>query len=423
MKVLISAFACQPNKGSEYGRGWGWATELAKIGHQVWVITWSHTRSQIEQELEANLIPNLHFVYCDKATWVPKAYKFVRAIRIPLGPGIVWNLSCTWWQWDAYQLAKSLHKEIAFDLVHHVTNTTIRRGSFMGLLNIPFILGPLAGGVKTPWSLRKGFSFKGKFIELIRDLNNSLVKFDPLMHLTFAKAEKIYCDSRQTQKLIPKLYRSRSKVVFSMPTPQIIGNIYEIEQNTIEEIFRVLFVGRFLHWKGIHLGLIAFARLHQKIPGSRFTIIGTGSERNRLQKLTKQLGIEEVVDWIPWMEQKKLSSVYFQHDVFLFPSLHDMGGNVVLESLHHGLPVVCLDIGGPGVMVDETSGRVIKTDKLEEEAVIERLSNALIELAENSERRQQLSTGASARPSEFAFKDVVKNIYVEASQLVNCPKC
>ena len=412
MKVLISAFSCQPNRGSDPGVGWAWATELAQMGHEVWVITWSNNQPQIEQELKVNSIPNVHFAYCDKATWVSRAYEFVKAIRIPLGSAIVWNFSCSWWQWDAYQLAKSLHEEIVFDLVHHVTNTTVRRCSFMGFLNIPFILGPLAGGVKAPLSLRKSYPPVGKFIDLVRDLNNSFVKFDPLMHLTFVKAAKIYCDSQQTQALIPKFYRHKSEVLFSMPPYETSETDRVVEQNsTGKDCFQVLFVGRFLHWKGIHLGLQAFARLHDKFPNSRFTLVGKGPQTSWLQRLSEQLGIEEAVDWIPWMNQQELGSVYLQHDVFLFPSLHDSGGMVVIEALSKGLPTICLDLGGPGVIVDETCGRVIKTSELSEETVIRALGDALIELADNSGLLQQLSEGALARPSKFTFKNVVQRIY------------
>ena len=61
-------------------------------------------------------------------------------------------------------------------------------------------------------------------------------------------------------------------------------------------------------------------------------------------------------------------------------------------------------------MVDETCGRVVKTDGLSEEAVIRTLSNALVELAENSGLRRQLSEGALARPSQFPFKGVVERL-------------
>ena len=412
MKVFLSAYECQPNRGSEFGRGWLWANELATMGHEIWVITLKNNQPEIEQELQKKNIPNLNFIYCEQRNWLPWAYKLTNAIRSPIGAKILSQVAKTLWQWDAYQIAKSLTKDVQFDLIHHVTNTSVRRPSFMGLLSIPLILGPLAGGVKTPWYLRKSYPLIGWLSDLLRDLANGSIQFEPLMHLTFAKATKIYCDSQETKMLIPKIYRSKSEILFSMPTYEIT-EIPPVTQRdgTKQEIFRVLFVGRLLYWKGIHLALKAFAQLHQKIPSSRFTLIGSGRQQSWLQKLTKQLGIEEAVEWIPWMERKKLSSAYLKHDIFLFPSLHDMGGTVILEALHHSLPVVCLDLGGPGVIVDKTCGRVIRTDVSNEETVIQELSCALVELAENSELRQSLSEGASVRATKFLFNDPVKHIY------------
>ncbi len=414
MKVILSAYECRPNVGSEFGLGWAWASELSAMGHEIWVITLSNNQAQIELELKRRPQPNLHFVYCEMVPWLPWAYKITNLMRSQFAAQIVAHIAKIWWQWDAYLIAKLLTQDVKFDLVHHVTNSMVRRPSFMGLLGIPFIFGPLAGGVKTPWSLRKSYPSIGLLQDLSRDLANAWVRFDPLMKLSFASALKIYCRSKQTQAVIPKLYRSKSEVIFDIGTDKIIENLQIVEYSSTEkEIFRVVFVGRFLYWKGIHLGLEAFAQLHQKIPNSIFTVVGSGREQPWLQKLARQLGIEKAVNWIPWIEQNELSSVYLKHDVLLFPSLRDSGGLVVTEALSHGLPVVCLDLGGPGVMVDNTCGRVIKTDKLGESEVILALSGALVELAENSELRQSLSKGALTRVTKFTFKDVVDQIYRE----------
>lgn len=414
MKVLLSAYECQPNMGSEFGFGWAWSMELAAMGHEIWVITLSDNQAQIEQELQRQPRSNLHFVYCKMTPWLPWAYKITNLMRSQIAAQIVAHVAKIWWQWEAYLIAKSLIREVKFDLVHHITNSMVRRPSFMGFLGIPFILGPLAGGVKTPWSLRKSYPAIGLLKDFIRDLANAWVRFDPLLKLSFTPALKIYCDSTQTQRLLPKVYQSKSVVLFSVPNWELtqISPIV-IRESTETELFRVLYVGRFLYWKGIHLALKAFAQLHQKIPQARFTLIGAGCQQAWLQKLASQLDIEEVVDWIPWMEQKQLSSAYLQHDVLLFPSLHDTSPNVILESFHHGLPIVCLDLGGSGVMVNDTCGRVIETNGLRESEVILALSSALVELAENSELRQDLSKGALARATKFTFKDVVEQIYRE----------
>ena len=106
----------------------------------------------------------------------------------------------------------------------------------------------------------------------------------------------------------------------------------------------------------------------------------------------------------------------------LLPSLHDNSPNVILESFHFGLPVICLDLGGPGVMVNDSCGRVIKTDSLSEEAVIQSLSDALMELATKLELRHQLSEMALGRASQikkFAWREVVEHIYPVGNGLSN----
>lgn len=414
MRVLLSAYECQPNIGSEFAWGWSWAMELAAMGHEIWVITLSDNQAKIEEELRRKPNLRLHFIYCKMTSWLPWAYKVTNLMRSPIAAQMVAQGAKTWWQWEAYQNAKILTKEVEFDLVHHVTNSMIRRPSFMGCLGIPFIFGPLSGGVKAPWSLRKSYPSIGWLSDLLRDLANAWIRFDPLMHLSFASALKIYCDSTETLRLIPKVYQSKSMILFSVHNWEMSQDSTIIQRESTEtESFRVLYVGRFLYWKGIHLGLKAFAQLHQKIPYARLTLIGAGRQQDWLRGVAAQLNIEEAIDWIPWMEQKRLSSAYLQHDVLLFPSLHDTCPRVILESLHHSLPIVCLDLGGPGVMVNETCGRVIKIDGLAEEAVILALSSALRELAANSELRQRLSQGALERGTKFVFKDVVKQVYRE----------
>lgn len=155
MKVLLSAFECSPNTGSEFGRGWAWASGLAAQGYEIWVITLIDNQEKIELQLRRKPIPNLHFIYCKMPSWLPWAYKVANLMRSNFAALIAAQIAKICWQWDAYRLVKPLTKKIKFDLVHHVTNTNIRRPSFMGLLGIPFILGPLAGGVSTPWALSK----------------------------------------------------------------------------------------------------------------------------------------------------------------------------------------------------------------------------------------------------------------------------
>lgn len=82
---------------------------------------------------------------------------------------------------------------------------------------------------------------------------------------------------------------------------------------------------------------------------------------------------------------------------------------VVLEALSHGMPVVCLDLGGPGVAVDESCGRVVRTAGRSEEEVIERLAAALHELGQVPAMRERLE-GARARAVAFDWAKKVRRL-------------
>ena len=178
-----------------------------------------------------------------------------------------------------------------------------------------------------------------------------------------------------------------------------------------KKLFRVLFVGRFLYWKGMHLGLPAFARLLSTIPDARLTMVGKGPEERLWHLLAERLNISNSIDWVSWVPLKELKPLYRSHDVFLFPSLRDSGGMVVLEAMSYGLPVVCLDLGVPGEMVDDTCGFKVETNGLSKKATIQALADRLIRLAGDPTLRRRLSNGAIQRVKKFSWSSVVHQIY------------
>ncbi|BCL60058.1 hypothetical protein DGMP_07510 [Desulfomarina profundi] len=244
-------------------------------------------------------------------------------------------------------------------------------------------------------------------LDALRDIFNAFVKIDLFMSYTFAKADKIYVKTPESKRIIPKKFWPKTKVLLEIGIEKNKCYISSMQPLNEAMPFRVLFVGRFIYWKGMHLGIRAFAHLVEKVPCARLTMVGKGSDAGRWRNLSKKIGVDAHVEWIPWMPQDELLQVYSQHDVFLFPSLHDSSGNVVLEAMAHGLPVVCLDLGGPGVMVNETCGRVVETKGMSERKVSQALGDALVELSFDSELYSDLKKGALMRSKEYLWCHVV----------------
>jgi len=342
MKVLLSAYSCEPNKGSEPGIGWRWALEVARMGHEVRVLTRAYNRASIEQELiQASFVSNIKFFYYDQpllSGWLRKGNR---------GSYLYYFI----WQWGAYRLARKVHKKEKFDQVHHVTFGSIRLPSFMGNLGIPFIFGPVAGGERAPWRLRMGYGWRGWIKDGLRDLSNLLIRIDPMVRRTFRQAERIYVTSKETLSLLPRKYRQKGivQLAIGFHSSELTAAPEQYSPGPItNSSFKVLYVGRVLFWKGMCLGLAAFARLIEKRPDAQLTIVGSGPDQQRWRALAKNLGVGERVEWLHWVDRKELPALYVAHDVFLFPSLHDSGGMVVLEAMSYGLPIVCLDLGGAG---------------------------------------------------------------------------
>jgi len=160
--------------------------------------------------------------------------------------------------------------------------------------------------------------------------------------------------------------------------------------------------------------LRAFADVLRQMPDARLTIVGKGAEQGRLQALAAELHIGAAVDFIPWLPQQKLFDLYASHDLFVFPSLHDSGGTVVAEALSRGMPVVCLDLGGPRQIVTPASGIVVGTAGLNTAQTAAAMAAEIVALLADPGRMGALSEGAIARARQFLLADRVETFYATA---------
>ena len=402
MKILLSAYSCGPDRGSEPGLGWHWAVETAAAGHETWVVTSTNLQSSIDAAVAR--MParhNLHFVYHRIPNLLLAANRW-----LPLG-----HIMYRYWQVSASGLVKRLHAEQGFDRLQHVTFVTIRHPSPLAGLGAPFIFGPVSGGERVPWRLRKGFGFRGWATELTRDLFDILVRIDPSVRRTLRLADRIYVTSSQTIRIVPAAMRDKVRVMLAIGAdkPPPAGEERLPSRLTAPAgAVRFLFIARLLHWKGMHLGLPAFAAFLAQGGTARLTIVGAGPAERRWRRLADRLDVADRVDWIPWQPRERIFDIISEHDAFLFPSMRDSGGMVVLEALSFGLPVICLDLGGPGTVVDESCGRVIGVAGRGRAQIVRALTGAIAEIAADPDLRALLSQGARKKAAEFEWSAVVR---------------
>ena len=172
-----------------------------------------------------------------------------------------------------------------------------------------------------------------------------------------------------------------------------------------------MFAGRLLHWKGAHFAIRALAEARRTVPEATLTLVGSGPDERWLRALARRCGVADAVEFSGQLPRQQLLGSLPGYTALVFPSLHDSGGFVVLEALQNGVPVVCLDLGGPGVMVNESCGIVVPTAGADEAQVVDGIANAMISLAlMPTAERQRLSMGAIARANELSWPRLTESI-------------
>lgn len=386
LKIIISAYACMPDMGSEPGVGWNMVKELANH-HEICVLTRKSNRIAIESELNKQPIRNLQFIYIDPpilVRWLPSA-------QVP---------HYYFWQLAAYFSARKILANKHFDLIHHVTYVRYSTPSFLSLLPLPFIWGPVGGGEQAPRAFWPDFNIRGKVYEVIRYLAHRLGEFDPFTGITAKRSILVRATTADTAKRLSNLGASNIEIF-----PESGLSKSEIKQLTQlpspqNSPLRFITMARLLHWKGIHLGLKAFAQFSDQYSSdTEYWILGEGPEEKFLKNLASRLNIADKVKFHGRLSREQCLQKLGQCHVLVHPSLHDSGGWVCLEAMAAGRPVVCLNLGGPSVQVtDETGIRI--TANTPEQVIVD-LSTAFYKLAKSKELRIQLGDAGKLRIQKY----------------------
>ncbi|MCL4472136.1 MAG: glycosyltransferase family 4 protein [Sulfuricella sp.] len=397
MNILLSAYACLPNVGSEPGVGWKWSLFLARE-HKLTVLTHRRFREKIEAELAINPQPNIRFLYHD--TPLLKAVPFNGATALP--KYFVWQLS-------VMGSARKLVKQERFDFVLHLTMGTFRYPSWMGYLGIPFYFGPAGGGERAPFRLTKSLPLSERATEWLRSAVILTGKIDPILWLGLSRARVIFARTPETLAALPAGLAKRTIIQQEIGVPPGSLGIV-LRRRNADEPFRIMSAGRFQGWKGFHLTLLAAARL--KAMGQHFELhlFGSGRLEGELRARAQRLGIQNQVHFRGMVPHEAILPEYRRMHAFLFPSLHDSGGNVVLEALGKGLPVVCLALGGPAEFVDETCGWVVPVNRATEEEIGSALADAIAKLMESESMRVKLAVGALERSKELSWERQIDKV-------------
>ncbi|MEQ1887038.1 MAG: glycosyltransferase family 4 protein [Bryobacteraceae bacterium] len=367
MKILLIGHACGPNRGSEPGSTWNLARELAH-SNDVWVLTHPQHRQEIEEDCVRNPNPRLHFAWLELTRFDPwKPATGQHGIR----------LHYLMWLPKAAKLARELHNKIHFDIVHHVSLSSISAPSSFWQLDAPFVWGPVGGGQCAPSAFRS--YFRGTWMkESLRSLRVKLLPYSKHLRRTVAAAQMVLASNAETLKVLQLAGAKRTKLFLDSGVNDA-DLAREVSSRNPNSRITLLWAGRLEQIKALPLLLHAMGAL----PGQPVTLVvaGDGPEREACEKLANELGLSEAVTFVGHLKQSALSDLMLRSDAFVFTSLRDSFGSVVLEALARSLPVVTFQHQGVGTFLPPEACIKLRVSSPKE--TIQDLAAAIQTISEN----------------------------------------
>ncbi len=313
-------------------------------------------------------------------------------------PGLYY-LAYRIWHRRAFAVARRLHAERPFGLVHQATLCGYREPGYGGRLGVPFVWGPVGGTQNYPWRFLRVAGMRGGARELVRSVMNSAQRMlDLRVRRAIRTADVLLAaNSTNARDLAP----IRGRVPPIMLETGVSPPLDIAERPRPHDPFRVFWCGELCVHKALPLLLRALAALPS---GCRFElcIAGSGPEQQRWAGLARRLGIDAHVSWLGQLTHADTLRRYRLADALVFTSLRDTSGNVVLEALAAGVPVVCLDHQGVRDIVTPECG--IKVPVTTVAGVVAGLRDALVALTSDHERWHALSRGAVARARYYSWR-------------------
>jgi glycosyltransferase involved in cell wall biosynthesis len=383
LRILVLASFCDPDAVSMPYVTYSHAAALAKL-HDVALVIGGPSEASVRRangpfrSIEVVRMPKLERMNAWVFRRILKSNFDTQALTVLGYP------SALAFEWNAWRILRSRILGGEFDVVLRLLPMSPVIGSpFAAFLRkgpIPFVIGPLNGGLPWPY----GFSQLENQKEWISGLRNCY-RYLPFSRSTYRRAAAIIAASSQTYS---ELARHRDKLFF-VPEPGIDRSLCFGDSRSTEPGTKcnLLFVGGLVPRKACDLALRAAASVLRR-ELAHFTVVGDGSERNRLEQLVRKLGIEKAVCFCGWLSHAEVLKHMRSADIFVFPTLRDNGAGVVFEALASGSVPVVADFGGPGDIVIPGVG--YKVALTNERDVVEQLEKNLTELVSNRQLLEEL---------------------------------
>jgi len=386
MRVLLLADSCNPKWPSLPVVGYKACRALAD---RVDAVVATHVRNRADIEREG--MGRAEVVYLDNEYIAAPMHKASTLIRG--GNSVAWTTNVAMYypsylafEREAWKRFKGELLAGRFDAVHRVTPMSPTIPSPMARwCPVPFVVGPLNGGLRWPAGFAAELRREREWLTYLR----GICKMLPYYASTYRRAAAILAAFKHTMADVPRQAADR---VFHFPEVGIDPELFSAPAQRCErEELTFLYAGRLVPYKCPDVALEAFAA-SPVLRRHRLVMAGGGPMRRELEERIRSLGIGQRVRVFGRVTQAAVGELMRMADVFVFPSIRELGAGVVVEAMASGLACVVVDYGAPGELIDERTG--VKVPLAPKEALIGSFAAALESLAADRARIRQLGAAA-----------------------------
>ncbi|OGO45952.1 MAG: hypothetical protein A2Z30_07865 [Chloroflexi bacterium RBG_16_64_43] len=158
----------------------------------------------------------------------------------------------------------------------------------------------------------------------------------------------------------------------------------------------ILYVGFLNERKGVRQLLESFEHIHRALPEARLIFAGRGTLRRELAARAGEMGAQREVEFLDFVEPKRVPEVLAAADVFVLPSLEDTFGVVVVEAWASGVPVVCSRFAGAASYIREPlDGLIVDPTRPAE------MGHAIVDLLRQPEVRRGMAARGKVIARQF----------------------
>ncbi len=394
-RVLMSAFSCNPEKGSEPGVGHFFVSAMARHCDLTIITERIENRAAIERRQALDPVYGaVDFRYID--------WPCVNADgnRLDDRGSLHFYRCLREWEKRAFALAAQLIEQQRFDVTHHVTMGGYREPGYLWKLPLPFIWGPVGGHVQMPWRYFPMLGLRGCLQHGVRNIGNAMqARFHPRVNAAARAAAAVVTSSSLDARAFERFQNVRAITIAEHGTEPVDAPARRRRNGAPLRIV----------WSGVHVprkALPILLRALAQLPGDadiRVDILGDGPEAGRWKALASRLGVTGRCTWHGRLPRPGALAVMNRCDVLAMPSLIDATSSVLHEALSLGLPVICHASCGFVDVVDETCGILVPLRSARASAA--RFADAMLRMHRDEQFYNQLASGAHRRARESTSED------------------